>query len=132
MILFLGKDSNIYAVNKYIPKEETKNYEDVVWFDGDFDFSYGEEREGFYKVFKWDGEKPVLEYAPIAEAPIPEPEPTMEEQILSGVNSTNESQLIIITEALATQYEEGLENDLNNKEVLATIYEELLAQKEVK
>lgn len=69
MILFLGKDSNIYAFNKHIPKEETKNYEDAVWFDGDFDFSYGEEREGFYKVFKWDGEKPIIEYIPT-----PEPE----------------------------------------------------------
>lgn len=88
MILFLGKDSNIYAFNKHIPKEETKNYEDAVWFDGDFDFSYGEEREGFYKVFKWDGEKPVLEYAPIAEAPIPEP--SMEEKIYAAVSKTQD------------------------------------------
>lgn len=88
MILFLGKDSNIYAFNKHIPKEETKNYEDAVWFDGDFDFSYGEERKGFYKVFKWDGEKPVLEYAPIAEAPIPDP--SMEEKIYAAVSKTQD------------------------------------------
>lgn len=61
----------------------------------------------------------------------PEPEPTLDEQILSGVNSTNESQLILM-DALAYQYEINMENDLNNKEVIATIYEELLAQKGVK
>lgn len=66
-----------------------------------------------------------------AKEPIEVPKPTVAEQILSGVNSTNESQLIIM-DALAYQYETNMENDLNNKEVLATIYEELLAQKEVK
>lgn len=77
--------------------------------------------------------------------PIPEPQPSqldriealavagndIEEKTLGEVTNLGESNLIIM-EALATQYEEGLENDLNNKEVLATIYEELLAQKEVK
>lgn len=77
--------------------------------------------------------------------PEPEPQPTqldriealavagndIEEKTLGEVTNLGESNLIIM-EAIATQYEEGLENDLNNKEVLATIYEELLAQKEVK
>lgn len=129
MVLFLKEDNEIYAYNKRLRKEDIEKYPDTIWYEGDFDFLDGEDKEGYTKLYKWDGEKPVLEYEPIPESPVPEP--SMEEQILSGVNSTNGSQLTIM-EALATQYEEGLENDLNNKEVLATIYEELLALKEVK
>ena len=53
MILFLDNDSNIYAFNKHIPKEEIKNYDDAVWFDGDFDFLYGEEKTGYRKLFSF-------------------------------------------------------------------------------
>lgn len=93
------------------------------------DFINPVKEDGFvvYVVGIEDG-KPKYAKEPVV---TPKPQPTVEEQILSGVNSSNESQLIIM-EALATQYEEGIQNDLNNKEVLATIYEELLAQKEVK
>lgn len=91
--------------------------ENMISIDGDFDPTNK----------KWNGES-WESYTPPEP---PEPEQTMEEKIYEAVNNANESQLIIM-EALATQYEEGLENDLNNKEVLATIYEELLAQKEVK
>lgn len=91
--------------------------ENMISIDGDFDPTNK----------KWNGES-WESYTP---PELPEPEPTMEEQILSGVNNTNESQLILM-DALAYQYETNMKNDLNNKEVLATIYEELLAQKEVK
>ncbi len=43
-----------------------------------------------------------------------------------AIMDTQEGQLIIM-EAMAAQYEESLERDLENKEVQATIYEELLA-----
>ena len=43
-----------------------------------------------------------------------------------AIMDTQEGQLVIM-EAMAAQYEESLERDLENKEVQATIYEELLA-----
>lgn len=129
MIVSFDKNTKrVLMYNVYQNMEESKSRldETTIWIDGDLPKT--ESKEGYQAVFyvNEDMKSIRVEYEPTLE-----PEPTMDEQILSGVNSTNESQLIIM-EALATQYEEGLENDLNNKEVLATIYEELLAQKEVK
>ena len=49
----------------------------------------------------------------------PEPQPTQLDRV--------EENELIIMEALAEQYEEGVEKDLMNMEVQATIYESILA-----
>ena len=56
-----------------------------------------------------------IEYEP---EPVPDPQPTQADRI-------EENQLILM-EAMAEQYEESLENRLNDQEVQATIYETLL------
>lgn len=70
MVLFINSsDSSIYAINNLLSKEEVKKYTDAIWYDGDFSFEQGEEKEGYTKLYKWNGEKPVIEYIPT-----PEPE----------------------------------------------------------
>lgn len=70
MVLFVNSDDSIiYATNHLISKEEIKKYPDAIWYDGDFSFEQGEEKEGYTKLYKWDGEKPIIEYIPT-----PEPE----------------------------------------------------------
>ena len=88
MVLFVNEKSKIYAYNEVIPKEESRNYTDAVWYEGEFSFLDGEEKEGFSKTFKWDGEKPVLEYEPIPEPP--EPNPTMDEKIYAAVSKSQD------------------------------------------
>lgn len=67
MVLFLTSENVIYAKNEKMKKEEIAGIDDAVWYDGKFSFFDGEEKEGFYKIFKWDGTKPVTEYAEIKE-----------------------------------------------------------------
>lgn len=50
----------------------------------------------------------------------------IEDALANSDMNAQESRLVIM-EAMAAQYEESLERDLENKEVQATIYEELLA-----
>lgn len=59
------------------------------------------------------------------EVPQPEPEPSTEPTI----NTLVENQLTIM-EAMAEQYEQGLDNRINDMEVQATIYETVLALSE--
>lgn len=54
--------------------------------------------------------------------PVPDPQPTQSDRI-------EENQLILM-EAMAEQYEESLENRLNDQEVQAIIYETLLEMQE--
>lgn len=86
MVFFVNEKMTIYAHNEVISKEESSKYADAVWYDGEFSFFDGEEKEGFSKTFKWDGEKPVIEYESITEPP--EPEPTqldrMEAQLMKS------------------------------------------------
>lgn len=70
MVLFVNSnDSSIYATNYLVSKEGIKKYPDAIWYDGNFSFEQGEEKEGYTKLYKWDGEKPIIEYIPT-----PEPE----------------------------------------------------------
>lgn len=88
MVFFVNEKMTIYAHNEVISKEESSKYADAVWYDGEFSFFDGEEKEGFYKTFKWDGEKPVLEYEPIPESPVPEP--TINEKIYEAVSKSQD------------------------------------------
>lgn len=63
----------------------------------------------------WDGEK-------WNDPPAPEPEPIPKPTQLDNIESTQ----LVIMEAMADQYEESLEKELNNMEVQATIYEAIL------
>lgn len=129
MILsFDAKSKKVIWYNVYQTKEESESRlnETTIWIDGNMPEI--EHKEGYQSVIYVNDD---MESIRVEYEPIPEPEQTVEEQILSGTNSTNESQLILM-DALAYQYEINMENDLNNKEVLAIIYEELLAQKGVK
>lgn len=85
MVLFVNTERTIYAVNTNIPEEDVSKYADAVWYEGEFSFFDGEEKEGFYKVFEWDGEKPVIKYKPI-----PEPESTMQEKIYKAVSKSQD------------------------------------------
>lgn len=80
MVLFLKEDNEIYAYNKRLKKEDIEKYQDAIWYEGDFDFLDGKDKEGYAKLYRWNGEKPILEYIPT-----PEPELSqldrMEEQL---------------------------------------------------
>lgn len=82
MILYVNNENVIYG---FLPDGDTTESTDGIVFNGEFSFEQGEEKEGFYKVFKWDGEKPIIEYEPI-----PEPEPTMEEKIYTAVSKSQD------------------------------------------
>lgn len=69
MVLFLKEDNEIYAYNKRLKKEDIEKYQDAIWYEGDFDFLDGKDKEGYAKLYRWNGEKPILEYIPT-----PEPE----------------------------------------------------------
>lgn len=88
MVLFVDKQKNIYAINKNMQKEDVPKYEDAIWYEGDFSFEQGDEKEGFYKVFTWNGEKPVIEYESIIETPAQEP--TMDEKIYAAVSKSQD------------------------------------------
>lgn len=59
----------------------------------------------------------------------PKTEPTQLDNIEKQVSINNDNNLIIM-EAMADQYEQNLENRLNDQEVQATIYEAVLALSE--
>lgn len=64
MILFLDNQNKIYAANDNLKKNDVSLFKNAVWYDGNFSFFDGEEKEGYIKIHKWDGEKPVVEYKP--------------------------------------------------------------------
>lgn len=66
MILYIDSNNKIYGYNSYVESDEFNT--DAVQYDGEFSFEQGENKEGFTKVFKWDGEKPILEYEPTVES----------------------------------------------------------------
>lgn len=122
MVLFLKAENIIYAKNEKMKKEEIAEIADAVWYDGEFSFFDGENKEGFYKVFKWDGKKPVIEYQQIPEEQDPEK---------SQLDNIEQTQLMLM-EAMADQYEQRLETDLMMMDAQATTFEAVLALTEGK
>ncbi|GEM_PF-1281341 len=88
MVLFLTSENVIYAKNEKMKKEEISGVPDAVWYDGEFSFFDGDEQEGFYKIFKWDGKEPVIEYEAIPG--LPESEPTIDEKIYAAVSKSQD------------------------------------------
>lgn len=115
MILFLDNQNKIYAANDNLKKESVLSIKNCVWYDGDFSFFDGEEKDGYIKVHKWDGEKPVIEY----------------KQELNSYKTTQldniEKTQLMIMEAMADQYEQRLETDLMMMDAQATTFESVLA-----
>lgn len=85
MVLFLKEDNEIYAYNKRLKKEDIEKYQDAIWYEGDFDFLDGKDKEGYAKLYRWNGEKPILEYEPM-----PVPEPTINEKIYEAVSKSQD------------------------------------------
>lgn len=85
MWIYTDKKGKILAVNRIKPSTANEN---GIWYEGDFSFFDGEDREGFDKIFKWDGEKPVIEYDEIQ----PEPEPTQLDRIEANTNAIMEKE----------------------------------------
>lgn len=72
MVLFINNsDNSIYAFNTLLSKSDIEKYPDAIWYDGDFSFSHGEEKEDYKKIYKWDGQKPIVEYEQFPEPPQP-------------------------------------------------------------
>lgn len=115
MILFLDNQNKIYAANDNLKKEDVLSIKNCVWYDGDFSFFDGEEKDGYIKVHKWDGEKPIVEYKQFPEPPQP-----------TQLDNIEETQLMIM-EAMADQYEQRLETDLMMMDAQATTFETVLA-----
>lgn len=120
MVLFLTSQNEIYAANGNLKKEDISFFKNAVWYDGDFSFFDEEEREGFYKIFRWDGSKAVVEYKEILKNT---------QQELTQLDSIEQTQLLIM-EAMADQYEQRLETDLMMMDAQATTFEAVLSLSE--
>ena len=119
MVLFINNsDNSIYAFNTLLSKSDIEKYPDAIWYDGDFSFSHGEEKEDYKKIYKWDGQKPIVEYEQFPEPPQP-----------TQLDSIEQTQLLIM-EAMADQYEQRLETDLMMMDAQATTFEAVLSLSE--
>lgn len=87
MILFFDNNKKIIKCDYISKKEEYIHKKNTAWYEGEFSFLDGENKEGFQKVFKWDGEKPIVEYVEIQ--PEPELEPTQLDRIEAAANMKN-------------------------------------------
>ena len=62
MILFLEEDNRIYAYNDILPKEVIVNYDNAVWYDGEFSFTMAKFIEGKTSVYYFRDGKVEIEY----------------------------------------------------------------------
>ena len=83
MLLYLDRERYIVSYNDNLTQPEAAEQiaNGAIWYDGIFSFLDGEERQGFLKKFKWDGEKPVAEYIPINQ-----PQPTQFDRIEAAMD----------------------------------------------
>lgn len=65
MVLFINNQNIIYAINEEMKKEDVSSIQNAIWQNGDFSFFEGEEKDGFLKIFRWNGEQPEIEYQAI-------------------------------------------------------------------
>lgn len=117
MLIYINKNRKITGYNTIISKSESQKYLQenyCIWIDEEID--YTQSKEG-YQTVMYLNENNTIRYE--FETPeIIEPEPTQ-------LDIIQEQQLIIMT-AQADQYEQNLENRLNDMEVQATLYEAIL------
>ncbi len=86
MLLILNESNEIIAYNKVVSKNEVKEDDLHVWFDGDFTFGEGEEMTGKRKRYFWNGGIEIR-YEDIPE-PTPEPLSPTEQAILQTAINT--------------------------------------------
>lgn len=112
MLIWLNGE-NIIAHNTIISEKEAAKYisDNCLWIEKELPIL--EEKTGFSVVYKYEKGEITAEYEKS-----PQAEKTIEEKL-------EENQLALM-EAVASQYEEQLENRINDMEVQATIYETLL------
>ena len=82
MILYVNNENVIYGI---LQDKDTTESTDGIVFNGEFSFEQGEEKEGFCKVFKWDGEKPITEYIST-----PEPELSQLDRMEAQLNKSQD------------------------------------------
>ncbi|HIT73865.1 MAG TPA: hypothetical protein IAD10_09425 [Candidatus Fimicola cottocaccae] len=117
MLIYINKNRKITGYNTIISKSESQKYLQenyCIWIDEEID--YTQSKEG-YQTVMYLNENNTIRYE-FEKPEIIEPEPTQ-------LDIIQEQQLIIMT-AQADQYEQNLENRLNDMEVQATLYEAIL------
>ena len=117
MLIYINKNKKITGYNTIISKSESQKYLQenyCIWIDEEID--YTQSKEG-YQTVMYLNENNTIRYE-FEKPEIIEPEPTQ-------LDIIQEQQLIIMT-AQADQYEQNLENRLNDMEVQATLYEAIL------
>ena len=112
MLIWLNGEY-IVAHNTIISKEEATKYisDKCLWLEKELPIL--KEKTGFNVIYKYKNGEITAEYEKS-----PQAEKTIEEKL-------EENQLALM-EAVADQYEEQLQNRINDMEVQATIYETLL------
>ena len=112
MLIWLNGEY-IVAYNTTISKEEATRYvsDNCLWVEKELPIL--KEKTGFNVIYKYKNGEITAEYEKS-----PQAEKTIEEKL-------EENQLALM-EAVADQYEEQLQNRINDMEVQATIYETLL------
>lgn len=117
MLIYINKNRKITGYNTIISKSESQKYLQenyCIWIDEEID--YTQSKEG-YQTVMYLNENNTIRYE-FEKPEIIETEPTQ-------LDIIQEQQLIIMT-AQADQYEQNLENRLNDMEVQATLYEAIL------
>lgn len=117
MLIYINKNRKITGYNTIISKSESQKYLQenyCIWIDEEID--YTQSKEG-YQTVMYLNENNTIRYE-FEKPEIIESEPTQ-------LDIIQEQQLIIMT-AQADQYEQNLENRLNDMEVQATLYEAIL------
>ncbi len=117
MLVYINENRKVTAYNTIISKSESQKYLQenyCIWIDEEID--YTQSKEG-YQTVMYLNENNTIRYE-FEKPEIIEPEPTQ-------LDIIQEQQLIIMT-AQADQYEQNLENRLNDMEVQATLYEAIL------
>ena len=118
MLVYINENKKITGYNTIISKSESQKYLEenyCIWIDDEI--HYPEPKEG-YLIVMYLNEDKTIRYEYELPEPLPEPKPTQ-------LDIIQEQQLIIMT-AQADQYEQNLENHLNDMEVQATLYEAIL------
>ena len=82
MFLFINSNNEIHGCDKTSNKEKY-NDKHKIWYDGEFSFFDGENKDGYIKIFKWNGKEPIIEYEEIISV---ENEPSTEEKILANTD----------------------------------------------
>lgn len=115
MIIWIDSNRKITAYNTVLTETQAQEYlsDNCVWLDTEMP-SIGEIEENKHAEFYLNADNTIS----VTYVDNEIPEPTQADRI-------EENQLALM-EAVASMYEENLENRLNDMEVQATIYETLL------